>query len=111
MKTSNDIMKWVRNHNKIKGGIHNGQSKYTTYEMELHVPYSTYSEIAEKDYVWEQQKRHRRNCEETLRNEGSTAARRKSMCGSYPYACSDFAKDEHIGVYVISEREECAYVL
>lgn len=104
-------MKWVRNHNKIKEGIHNRQSKYTTHEMELHVPFSTYSEIPEKDNVWEQQKRHSRNCEETLRNEGSTANRRKNMCGSYLYVCSDSAEDERIGVYVIPEREECAYVL
>lgn len=79
--------------------------------MELHVPFSIYSEIPEKDYVWEQQKRHSRNCEETLRNEGSPADRRKSMCGSYPYVCGDSTKDERIGVYVISEREECAHVL
>lgn len=33
------------------------------------------------------------------------------MCGSYPYVCSDSTKDERIWVYVIPEREECAYVL
>lgn len=27
------------------GGILNGQSKYTTYAVELHVPYRIYSEI------------------------------------------------------------------
>ena len=56
-------------------------------------------------------KRHSRDCEETLRNEGSTADRREGMCGSYPYVCDDSNKDECIGVYVISEREECTHVL
>lgn len=56
-------------------------------------------------------KRHSRNCEETMRNEGSPADRRKKYVRINPYVFDDSIKDERIGVYAISERKECVHVL
>ena len=56
MKTSRVILLWVRSHNKHRRYPY-GQSKYTAYEVELHVPHCFYSEIQTENNVWDEQKR------------------------------------------------------
>ena len=58
----------VANRNqKTKGGGPTGRFQFITYAVEMPVPYSIYSEISEKNNVWESKDGYTRNIEDIMR--------------------------------------------
>ena len=64
------------------------RNKFSTYEVQLHVPHCFYSEISEKSDVWRSAKRDGGDTKETVRDGGDHTDQRSSMPGPCTYDIS-----------------------
>ena len=93
------------------GGYHNAGAKqyrkqFSTYEMELQVPYRVRTKIQEESILWRKADRDTRDTAKAVPVERSGGDRGRDMPGSYPYAGKYPAQNERCGIHGVFEREE-----